>query len=498
MIKKTPLTFWIAGLLTALAIIISGCSTKKPWGTNPNIPFAVSFISAPTDSVPANSHTSFSWAVTGGTGAVTSQYRVGDNAWSEQAAITTATLTGLTVGTFTFSVQAQDAEGHTATVSQSFVVKAAEAVPPDTIPPTVVIVQSPAESSYIAVGSVVAFAWTGSDSPANGSELLFQYTFAGETSEWLPIRSIAFNNVAAANPATFTVQAKDAAGNVSTIASMMFIIKVATILYIDDYQWLDTYGNVDGAKERDQKGFYREALKGYAFAEWDNDAMGRIPTMADLTGITTIIWAADDNLCSADPNYRLWYDIGDSSNNVLEQFMNAGGHLLITGSQVLYYLNHSNPPASTDFEAAYLGISDTMVAVIDTTATPPDTTYEKTWLESLTDFSAADFTWAIKSTETSLDLPDSMKIDVAKNGTQLACVSSLVYLKRGVRPLFTVGLDVDGAEPGDYGLVCGWLYRPGATTISASLMFDTYSMPAPGIRQTFHTILNQFGEGPGL
>ncbi len=421
MIKKTPLTFWIAGLLTALAIIISGCSTKKPWGTNPNIPFAVSFISAPTDSVPANVHTSFSWAVTGGTGAVTSQYRVGDNAWSEQAAITTATLSNLAVGTYTFSVQAQDAEGHTATASTSFIVKEAAAIPPDTIPPYVSIIGSPAESSFVAVGSVVAFAWTGFDSLGSGADLLFQYSFGDETSEWLPIRTVTFNNVSAANPATFTVRAKDVAGNISTTASMVFFIKIANILYVDDYQWLDTYGYVDRAKERDQKGFYREALKGYAFAEWDIAAQG-MPDSAYIIQFSTVVFASDTKLNDGSDTW--WVDVGDVHGGVLRYYMEHNGHLLATGASVLRWIYNTNPPAAGDFEYDWFGLDST-----------------GGW-----DY-WADFTWAVKAPATNLDLPDSMKIDVAKNGTQVDYAENIFGFRPNVQSIFVKGLDVDGGEP---------------------------------------------------
>jgi hypothetical protein len=480
MMKKTPLILLIAGFLTALAIIFSGCSTKKPWGTNPNFPLTVSLVSGPTDSllVPASKSISFSWAATGGTGAVKFQHRLNDGSWSELADASTATLSELAEGIYTFDIQAQDAEGHTSTLSNVFRVAASIPVPPDTIPPMIFITQAPEESSFVAVGSVIAFAWTGFDSLGSGNDLLFQYTYGETTSEWLPIRTVSFSNVAAANPEVFSVKAKDLAGNVSVTASVTFVIRRATVLYVDDYQWLDSFGNVDRVKEREQKAFYREALKGYAFAEWDNDVQGHVPTMADLTGITTIVWAADADICAAEPNFRLYVDIGAVGGGVLKQFIDGGGHLLLTGNQVLNYIFDTNPPSSTHFEAAYLGVSDT--------------TAPATWAAS------TDFTWAIKDPVATISLPDSMKIDVAKNGTQLACDASLIFLRPGVLPLFKVGLDVSGSAPDDYGMVNAWMYRPAGRIISATLNFDTFSMPLPGIRQTFHSVLNQFGEGPGL
>jgi hypothetical protein len=419
------------------------------------------------------------------------------------------TYNGLTEGTYTFAVQSQDAVGNTSSVSSVFIVAPAVIPPPDVTPPRINIIESPGESSFVAVGSNIAFSWDGFDSLGSGQNLVYQYSFAGVTSDWVPTRTVTFSGVAAANPARFTVLAKDLAGNISAQASIVFFIKIASVLYVDDYLWLDSFGNPDLAKEREQKAFYREALRGYAFAEWDNDARGAVPTIADLAGFTTVIWAADANVCSADPNYRLWYDIGAEGGGPLKTFMDAGGHLLITGSSVLDYVFNSNPPAATDFESAYLGVSDTMVIdAIDTTwylggvaydtlvvhpdSVTADTTLAPTWQSS------TDFTWAIKDEAQGADYPDSMKIDVAKNGNQLACNSSLIYLLRGVQPIFRVGLDVDAGEPDDYGMVAGWIYAPTGHAMSASLIFDTFSMPVLGIRQTFHSILTQFGEGPGL
>ncbi len=493
MTKKTPLIVLIAGLLTALAIIFSGCSTKKPWTTSPVAPLAVTFISAPTDSVPADMHTSFSWAITGGSGGVLSQYRIDDNAWSQLADLTTATITGLTPGSYTFSVQVQDDENHIATASKPLIIKEAAGVAPDTIPPVVAITQSPEPDAYLATGSIAAFAWTGFDSLGSGDDLLFQYSFGGVTSQWLPIRTVSFSNVGPMNPAVFTVWSKDVAGNVSAPATVSFVVRNATVLYIDDYTWLNSFGNVDRAKEREQKAFYRAALEGYAFAEWDNDAQGRVPAMADLTGITTIVWAADANVCAAEPNYRLYYDVGAVGGGVLKQFIDGGGHVLIMGNQALNYIYNTIPPAPSDFESAYLGVPDTLViASIDTTVTPYDTTYEATWTTS------SDFTWAVKDPAATISLPDSMKIDVAKNGNQLACDASLLFSRYGVQPLFMTGLDVGGGEPDNYGQVDGWMFAPAGQTISATLNFDAFSMPLPGMRQTIHSILNQFGEGPGL
>jgi hypothetical protein len=504
MANKTPLILLFTGLMIALALFFFGCSTEKPWATNPNPPLSLSLISGPTDSlgVPIGSVITYSWTYTGGKGTVQYQYNIDGGDWTALSKETVATVRGFSMGYHSFTIKAQDEANATSQYVAVF-----RTTEPNT--PTVAITEAPEAGSFVASGSTVTFTWAGNDGGTGPDYLLYQYSFAGATSDWAPTLTVSFENVVADSPAVFTVQAKDLGGNSSEVDSVSFVIKNATIMYIDDYLWLDTFGNADRAQEREQKAFYREALKGYSFVEWDNDVHGAPPTMADLVGITTIIWAADDNVCAADPNYRLWYDIGANGGGVLKDFIDAGGHLLITGSQVIPYLFNTNPPISTDFESAYLGVSDTVIIdsitttwwlggtpydtlVVNPDSVVADTAYVQTWQ------SETDFTWAIKDAALGTGYPDSMKIDVAKNGNQSACDASLDYLKYGVQPLFTVGLDVAGDAPPDYGKPIGWIYAPAGHAISASLMFDTFSMPLPGIRQTFHTILNEFGEGPEI
>ena len=492
MLKKTPLLWLIAGLVAALAIILSGCSTKKPWTPNPGGTFTVFIISGPTDSlqVPLGSAVAYNWSYNNTNTRVQYQHSFDGGEWSALSRETVASISSLTLGYHTFAIRAVDESGATSEVSAVF-----EVIWPTL--PTVVITESPDSGTFVASGSSVVFTWAGDDGRVGPNYLTYRYIFVdSDTSAWSPATTVTFNQVTPVDPAVFKVWAKDLGGNISEPASISFIIKNASILYVDDYQWKDSFGDVDRAKERDQKSFYRETLRGFSFAEWDNDVAGAVPTMANLAGYTTIIWAADaDNGCNADPNGRLWSDVGEVGGGVLKQFIDGGGHLIISGCQIMYYLNNSNPPSPADFEAAYLGVSDTLVDVIDSTVTPWDTTHAPTWVSN-----NLDFTWAIKDANQTGSYPDSMKFDIGKSAdlSQLECNESLVYLKAGVEPIFTTGLDVAGDPPTNYGEVCGWLYAPNGHAISATFTIDTYSMPMLGIRQTFHSILGQFGETPSF
>jgi len=103
------------------------------------------------------------------------------------------------------------------------------------------------------------------------------------------------------------------------------------------------------------------------------------------------------------------------------------------------------------------------------------------------------FTWAIGAEP---GYPDSMKIDVAKNGDQddYACA---VYSQRlGGDTLFIWGLWVDGNPPAPeyYQQPVGIIYRPNGTAISALMNFSLYFMPNLDVQQTMTNILrDEFG-----
>jgi len=331
---------------------------------------------------------------------------------------------------------------------------------------------APAENSYVATGSDLAIAWMGDDGNDNDDALEYQYTnpMTGATSSWTQTTSISYNNITATNPATFSVRVRDAAGNTSDWVSRVFIIRNATILYVDDYQWFDDAGNVDMIKERDQKQFYRDALEGYAFAEWDIAVQGMIDS-ATILNYTTVIFGSDAAPGEGDGSGTWWYDIQGEGGGSVRYFMDNGGHLLACGGTILVWIYNSNPPAAGDFEFDWFGIDST-----------------DGW-----DY-WSDFTWAV-SAGNYAGLPDSMKIDVAKNGDQIDYAENIFAFRDSVAILFTKGLDIDGEEPYDYGESIGHIFYPGGGAArSAMINFDAYSMAPTAIRETFEVILTEFGE----
>jgi len=461
--KKT-LFLLAAGLM--VSIIIAGCGTEKPWEVLPPAGISLSIVSGPSGTIVNGSGVTFSWTSTGGEGEVTYRYKLGSGAWSEWTNVTTVTYPSVSgPTTYIFDIEAQDPAGQTAATSREFTVSGTSS--------TITFTMAPAANSFAAVGGKLAFSWDAADQGNYGEDLEFRYFanfMAGgpDTSAWDPTRTVTFVSIEAADPAKFVLWARTPGGNV-TVDSVVFVVKNASILYVDDYEWLDLNGNRDMPKERDQKQFYHNALEGYAIADWDISLQG-MPDSAYVLNFSTIVWASDSYLGDYSPTW--WDSVGSvAGNGVPRYYMENEGHLLVTGARVLYAIYNNNPPLPGDFEYDWFGLNDT-----------------DGW-----DY-WDDFTWAVGAGNYPT-LPDSMKIDVGKNGDQVDYAEDIFGFRDSTVSLYVKGLDISGAEPNDYGVSIGHIYFPGGGAARSSMVnFDTYSMPLEGIRETFRIVLTQFGE----
>lgn len=482
----------LAAGLMVMAIII-GCSKENPWEPAAGEALRVFIIAGPDTSaaVPHNSTVGFTWGSRGGSGKVTKyQWYLSpiESAYNTGAVVNSVSYTGLAGAdspndaTYTFYVRVTDSEGHTAVASRTFVVSDTAAALTDTLDPTVQIISGPIAGSYVAAGTAIHLAWEGNDGKGIFDTLTYQYIFAptNDTSEWLNATTVTITNVPTANPALFYVRAKDPSGNTSAWDSLSFIIKPASILYVDDFFWTDPFGAPDMVKERDQKRFYRDLLEGYAFAEWDIHIQG-MPDSADLVDggnpvYSTIVFASDSHLGTTDGTW--WYEVGDVGGGVVRYYLENGGNMLITGALTLLDMGDYDPtngpsPEPGDFEYDWLGIDSTE------------------WCYDYWD----EFTWAVKDPGTSYDLPDSMKIDVAKNGNQLDYATETPGLQDSITEvIYLWGLDVDGNEPSAYLHPVGHVVSHSGDVRIAMLNFDTYSMPKPEMTHVFHTLLTALGE----
>jgi hypothetical protein len=527
-----------AGLM--VGAFIFGCSTEDPWQPSPSNVLVLSFVSGPSDTVAYGANISFSWTSRGGVGEVVYRYRLGADSWSDWSNVTSVNYQDVTSADTMF-VEAQDDADQSDAISQRFSVGAASGA--DTDVPIVKVVSAPIRDSYVAAGTNVSFTWTGEDA-IDGDNLLYWYYWDGMMSaDTTSATTVSFEDVQPSD-AEFIVWATDQSGNVSRPASdstwwlddvpytveieepdsvhvdtsVYFTIQNANILYVDDYQWLDANDNVDMPKERDQKRFYRNALEGYAIAEWDWAEQG-MPDSSDLVVAgepvySTIVFASDAFLDDSPGTW--WYDIQGPGETSIHYYLESGGNMLVTGSQILPWMWNSIPPAAGDLEFDYFGVDSVESDVIseadstwwlgDSAYTEPvllpdSITVEYSYYSAWEQDPYANFTWAIKDANTMLDLPDSMKIDVAKNGDQDDYAVAVLSLRNEpsarTEVLFRWGLNVYAEPPSSpyYLSPVGHITNLNSgQQWTAMLNFDTYSMPLPLIRQTFQAILSAFGE----
>jgi hypothetical protein len=238
------------------------------------------------------------------------------------------------------------------------------------------------------------------------------------------------------------------------------------VLLVDDYQELDQFGNLDFQKRR--RFYERWGVYNFDYDVWSIADSGMV-TSSVITDYQAVVFASDGEVGESDGTW--WYEIGSPGNSSLHYYMQNGGKLVAIGSEILPWIFNNIPPMPGDFEYDYFGIDSTGDG------------WDNAWW----------FTWAIGAEP---GYPDSMKIDVAKNGDQDDYASCVYSQRPGGDTLFTWGLWVDGNPPAPeyYQQPIGIIYRPGGTASSALINFSLYFMPNLDAQQTMTKILrDEFG-----
>jgi fibronectin type 3 domain-containing protein len=240
------------------------------------------------------------------------------------------------------------------------------------------------------------------------------------------------------------------------------------VLLVDDYGETDDNGQPLLYQEM-RRIYERWGVHHFDYDLWVIADQG-MPDAAILGNYQAVVFASDADMGQADMTW--WYDVGSIGGGVLRYYLEHGGHLMAIGSMVIPWVYNTNPPSPGDFEYDWFGVDSVNVGGV-------------AW-----DY-ANEFSWAIGQLP---GYPDSMKIDVAKNGDQLDYDTFIYSLRPDATTLFTEGLDVYGDEPSGYGLPIALLYRPGGVAKTCLISFDLHNMPNPDINTIVSNVLrDEFG-----
>lgn len=378
--NKVFMLFLIVGTLT---LLLTGCDSlfEAPYDVSVAAGLEVKITAGPTGAVPNGAWITFRWTTAGGTGNITGyQYMLDgvDASWSAATLEQYVKYDNVTAaGSRTFHVKATDSAGNTAEATRTFTLSA------NTDKPVLTITMGLPDGGKIASGRNVGFEWSATDaSPYFGVVKEYAYKLGdGAWSAWSDITSVVFTALADGDY-TFSVKARDNAGDEGATVTRSFTIKPPSILLIDDYD----QGPDD--LEYAEWVWWDQVLNGYAWEKYDVADNGDVAP-ADLTGYTTVIYCVDP-----DGTWNPWdlFDGGDRT--WITDWMDAGGNLITDGGEFIDYAWNAQPgPAADDFISKYMGLE-------------PGTKYD------FYDPPAGDCKWVYGDTD--LGYPEVMMVNIAR------------------------------------------------------------------------------------
>ena len=345
-----------------VSVLLLSCAKNDKSLTAFDRDLMVEIIAGPAEggSILNNANFAFGWRALGGGSNVSFDIQlIGVDASPITTTETSKSYSGQSAGSYTFSVTAKSGS-ETATATRAFNVGA------NIGPPQVIISGARGSASSGGSGETPAYApgrtafvsWTVSD-PDKFSAIAgysWKTTDAGSFNEFNMATVAGFEVPATPGTYTFTLEAKDNTGAVST-TTIGYEVKAATILIVDDKSQAEVLDEID------EDNFYAAILEGFAFDNWDISDKGAAPAAADLAAYeVAIVFSGVDS--------ELWDDIGVNYPETpvqFSEFVDGGGKIWVMGEGILEDIRfpddgsatHSNPPAPTEFEATYLHIDTT-------------------------------------------------------------------------------------------------------------------------------------------
>jgi hypothetical protein len=256
----------------------------------------------------------------------------------------TFSRTGLTTGSYQFSVFATGVADEDTSVDASPVVRNFSVGAADADVPVVTILQGPKSNSYAATGSNFSFEWTATDPSTGGGIVSYEYALADSSDD---VDSLTWST-----PTLFTTQksffnqsdgtwrfwvrATDVSGATGT-ASTDFVVKPADILFAIE----------PGLTDTDVEYWHTNVLKDFAYEDfYVSDAASFIDKL-NSGQYSSLVWtfgSARNYAFSALADSANWVDVtaAGTAAEAVYNYEQGGGHVWIAAAELLYQLDAYN------------------------------------------------------------------------------------------------------------------------------------------------------------
>jgi len=338
--KFSKILFILIGV--SMIFLLTWCAENEPTAPEPSAqPIETKLTAGPDENavLAFNSAVTFTWDATIYPGYITGFTYSFINATTGDTATVSnmqksLSRTGLTTGTYKFTVYAHGAYGDSVYMDATPVVRNFTVGAADADAPVITILQSPKENSYASTGSNAFFEWEATD-PSTGGGIV-SYAFALEDSS-VDVANVNWsdNNLAYTQKSyynlvngtySFWIKATDVSGASSTEA-LDFVIKTPDVLFAIE----------PALTSADVKFWHTNALRDFAYEDFYVSDEASFIAKLNSGQYSTLVWAWK-NAYSALADSATFSDVTVAGTvaKAVYDFEQAGGHIWIVSAEVMW------------------------------------------------------------------------------------------------------------------------------------------------------------------
>ncbi|MBN2007916.1 hypothetical protein JW960_01075 [candidate division KSB1 bacterium] len=373
--------------LTVLGVLVGGCGKNEP--SRPQtatVPIETIITAGPSDgeTLVWGATATFNWKGEINPGDIIQfQYTLtsvvnGETSTTSAAALQRSiSYANLAQGTYTFSVASvavanEDTVTDSSPATRSFTVGAAAQAPP-----AVAIISGPKEKSFTATGADVFLSWE--STAQTGRELTgFAYRLIkdGVAGDWSDV-DMAYTSVGYYDMAngkyTLEVKSVDNAGQ-ETVVQRQFEVKTPDVLFA-----------IESLTATDVEFWHENVLRDFAYEDYHVSDAAALIAKLDPNVYSTVVWAwKNDYSAVLDSANFADVTVAGTVGKAVSDYLQAGGHLWIVGSEVMWGLDDNNALGWTEVIS---GSDTSYVTGINTFAR--EVLHAKTYNEDDADFQGA-------------------------------------------------------------------------------------------------------------